>query len=413
MPRTRSSTNCSKLSCSKRPVASVGDSMGEGYGPRLGQTVPMRIVLVVPGGVDPPGSERVIPFIHGLVADLSSRHDVLVIAVGHDPEPATWPLFDGTVVNVPVGQHSKADVARVVRSVSRIAGQDGRPDVVHGLWANLPGLAASMAAHRHRRPSVVSVCGGEFASLADIGYGGGLSRGTLLMARMSTRTASAVTVATTWMRQHVTEHGGRVDEIIPLGADTSIFEASVVPTTAGRLVHVGNLNRVKDQEMLLHAFRLVLDTRPAVTLDIAGLDTLDGRLQTLATDLGLDDSVRFHGYLSPHDLASMLDDATLHVLSSRHDAGPVAVLEAAACGVPTVGTPVGHVADFAAMADPAAMAVDGHQPDSMAQGILALLSDEPRRLALARRAQEWAATHDSSHTANSFEALYRRLTASR
>ena len=54
--------------------------MGEGYGPRLGQTVPMRIVLVVPGGVDPPGSERVIPFIHGLVADLSSTHDVLVIA---------------------------------------------------------------------------------------------------------------------------------------------------------------------------------------------------------------------------------------------------------------------------------------------------------------------------------------------
>jgi glycosyltransferase involved in cell wall biosynthesis len=387
--------------------------MGEGYGPRLGQTVPMRIVLVVPGGVDPWGSDRVIPFIHGLVGDLSSRHDVLVIAVGHDPQPGTWPLFDATVVNVPVGRHSKADVARVVRSVSRIAAQGGRPDVVHGLWANLPGLAASIAAHRHRRPSVVSVCGGEFAALADIQYGGGLRRGALLMARASTRSASAVTVATRWMKQHVTEHGGRVDEVIPLGADTSIFRASDTRSTAHRLVHVGNINRVKDQAMLLHAFRLVLVSNPEATLDIAGLDTLDGQMQTLATTLGIDQHIRFHGYLRPQQLASMLGDASVHVLSSRHDAGPVAVLEAAACGVPTVGTSVGHVADFSVLTHPAAVAVGGHRPEPLAEAVISLLSDESRRREVARTAQDWALAHDSVHTSNSFDALYRRLVASR
>ena len=392
---------------------SVVESMGEGYGPRLGQTVPMRIVLVVPGGVDPPGSDHVIPFIHGLVSDLSSRHDVLVIAVGHGPEPGTWPLFGATVVNVPVGNHSKADVARVVRTVNRVSAQGGRPDVVHGLWANLPGLAASIAAHRHRRPSVVSVCGGEFAALADIAYGGGLSRGTLLMARASTRSASAVTVATTWMKNHVKDRGGRVDEVIPLGADTSIFEGSDTPSVPDRLVHVGNINRVKDQATLLHAFQLVLHSCSQATLDIAGLDTLDGQMQALAVRLGIDQNVRLRGYLQPHQLASMLSDASLHVITSRHDAGPVAVLEAAACGIPTVGTSVGHVADFAQMAHPAAVAVTGHQPQPLADGIVSLLSDEPRRRALARRAQEWAVAHDSVHTSNSFEALYRRLIASR
>ncbi len=385
--------------------------MGEGYGPRLGQTVPMRIVLVVPGGVDPPGSARVIPFIHGLVADLSSRHDILVIAVGHDPQPGTWPLFGATVVNVPVGRHSKADIARVVHSVNRIAVQDGRPDIVHGLWANLPGFAASVAAHRHRRPSVVTVCGGEFASLSDIGYGGGLGRGTLLMARTSTRSASAVTVATGWMRDHVRDSGGRVDEIIPLGADTSTFEMSDAPTITNRLVHVGNINRVKDQRMLLHAFRLILESVPDTTLDIAGLDTLDGEMQALAVSLAVDQHVRFRGYLQPDQLAAMLRDAAVHVLTSRHDAGPVAVLEAAACGVPTVGTNVGHVADFAALTPPAAVAVAGHGPEQIAQATIDLLSDQPRRRALAQRAHEWAMSHDSVHTSNSFEALYRRLVA--
>jgi glycosyltransferase involved in cell wall biosynthesis len=387
--------------------------MGEGYGPRLGQTVPMRIVLVVPGGVDPPGSERVIPFIHRLVADLSSRHDVLVIAVGHDTVPGSWPLFDATVVNVPVGRHSKADVARVVRAVSRISGDDGRPDVVHGLWANLPGLAATLAARRHRRPSVVSVGGGELASLADIGYGGGSRRGTRLMARTAIRSATAVTAATTWMTHHVADVGGCVDEIIPLGADVSIFHANGDSSTPDRLVHVANINRVKDQAMLLRAFRMVLDARANAQLDIAGLDTLDGETQDLAVKLGIADHVRFLGYLQPPQLASLIRGAALHVLSSRHDAGPVAVLEAGACGVPTVGTPVGHVADLAAMGEPAGVAVGGHQPEHLAAGIIDLLSDEARRNSLAQRAREWSTAHDSLHTSRSFEALYRRLIANR
>ena len=387
--------------------------MGEGYGPRLGQTVPMRIVLVVPGGVDPPGSPRVIPFIHGLVADLSARHEVLVIAVGHDTEAGTWPLFGAEVVNVPVGQHSKADIARVVRTVSRVAATGGRPDVIHGLWANLPGFAASMAARLHRRPCVVSVCGGEFAALPDIGYGGGLRRGSLLMSQATTRSATAVTVATSWMQAHVTASGGRVDEIIPLGADTATFARPATPPILHRLAHVGNLNRVKDQALLLQTFRLVVDSLPDASLDIAGHDTLAGEMQRLASSLGLQQEVRFHGYLAASDLAAMLGEATLHVLTSRHDAGPVAVLEAAACGLPTVGTTVGHVADFAAMPHPAAVAIADRRPKDLAFGIEALLADEGRRHQLATSAHEWAAAHDSGHTSRSFESLYRRVIANR
>jgi glycosyltransferase involved in cell wall biosynthesis len=373
----------------------------------------MRIVLVVPGGVDPPGSPRVIPFIHGLVADLSSRHDVLVIAVGHDVAEGTWPLFGAKVINVPVGRHSKADIARVVRSVSGLAGAGGRPDVVHGLWANLPGFAASIAARRHRRPGVVSVCGGEFAALADIGYGGGLRRGSLVMAQASTRTATAVTVATSWMHAHVTAAGGRVDEIIPLGADTTIFSPPTSPPASYRIAHVGNLNRVKDQASLLQAFRTVVDACPEAMLDIAGLDTLDGQMQRLAATLGLDQHVRFHGYLAAPELATMLGTATLHVLSSRHDAGPVAVLEAAACGVATIGTTVGHVADLATMPRPGAFVVSGHRPEVLADGILAVLADDPGRRLVADAAHEWAVAHDAAHTARAFESLYRRVTASR
>jgi glycosyltransferase involved in cell wall biosynthesis len=372
----------------------------------------MRIALVVPGGVDPPGGERVIPFVHHLVAALMEHHEVTIVATGHDSEPGEWTMFGAPVVNVPVGNHGKRDIARVLYDVPRAIGRHGRPQVVHGLWANLPGLAAVVAARRFRVPSVVSVCGGELAAVPAIGYGGGLRDGTRRLALLALRGATSTTVATEWMRQHVQSAGGRVDEVIPLGAD--LRHCTVDPTTPPRpqhLVHLAGRNLVKDQDLLLRAFALALHDEPRLTLAIAGGDTLDGHHERLAAELGVAHRVEFLGHV-PHDrLSPLMNGAALHVLTSWHDAGPLAVLEAAACGVPTVGTSVGHVADFAAMRPPASVAVNDRRPVMLATAITRLLADRPRRDAIARAAQSWSEQHDAAFTAAAFDQLYRRLAA--
>jgi len=373
----------------------------------------MRIVYVVPGGVDPPDrpQPRVIPFVHHLVRSMAERHDVAVVAVGHDPEPGEWTLFGTPVVNVPVGAHSKADIARVLAEVPKVVRRFGKPDVVHGLWANLLGLAAVTAAGTTRAASVVSVCGGELAAVPSIGYGGGLQRGTRQLATASLRMADEVTVATEWMQSHVAAAGGRTGEVVPLGADLRHCSPDDAPLRPYHLVHVAGLNRVKDQDLLLHAVALASIDEPRITLDIAGGDTLHAHHARLAAELGSADRVTFHGHV-PHDqLAGVVRGAALHVLTSHHDAGPVAVLEAAACGVPTVGTSVGHVADLAAMPQPGAATIDGRDPRTLADAILALLRDPARRDALAAVAQHWAVQHDAHFTAAAFEVLYRRLCA--
>ena len=55
----------------------------------------------------------------------------------------------------------------------------------------------------------------------------------------------------------------------------------------------------------------------------------------------------FHGFQPTDALASFYARAHLHVVSSRHEAAGIVVLEAAASGVPTVGTRVGFLADWA------------------------------------------------------------------
>lgn len=365
--------------------------------------------MVVPGGVDPPDGERVIPFVHHLVEHVSRRHDLTVIAVGHDAQPGEWQLFDARVVNIPIGRHSKADIARVLATATRCV---TRPDVVHGLWANLPGLTAVAVAARHRAPSLVSVCGGELAAVPSIGYGGGLTTGTRRLALTALRRATATTVATDWMHEHVRAAGAPTPEVVPLGADLRMFPADEpARRRPHHLVHVAGLNRVKDQDLLLRAVAVAARSVPDLTLSVAGGDTLDGHHARLATELGLADRVEWLGHVPHRRLAEVVRGAALHVITSHHDAGPLAVLEAAASGVPTVGTDVGHVADFHRLAHPAALAVEGRDPTNLAEAIVGLLTDRHRRDVMATAAMRWATVNDADRTAATFDLLYRRLTA--
>jgi len=99
-------------------------------------------------------------------------------------------------------------------------------------------------------------------------------------------------------------------------------------------------------------------------------------------------------------------DADILWLSSRHEAGPLVTLEAAVAGVPTVGTAVGYVADWAPTA---AVAVPVGDADALADATHHLLADDERRVALASEAQRRALAHDADWTARRFEALYDDL----
>jgi glycosyltransferase involved in cell wall biosynthesis len=370
----------------------------------------VRVVLVVPGGVDPPGSDRVIPFIHDLVKRLGSDHHVDIIAIGHEPEPREWRLFDSRVENVPIGRHSKADVARAIHRSSRVVSSGPRPDVIHGLWAGVTGLAAATIGRRYSIPSVVSMCGGELAAHPQISYGGGLTRGGRVLARTALALPTLTTAATEWMVAHAAEAGAHIDELVPLGADRSRFCPPATDVDGAHIVQVASLNCVKDQTLALRAFALVREARPDATFTLAGVDTMNGAHIALAEQLGIRDAVRFAGFVQPDALADLYRSATIHLNTSWHDAGPLAVLEAALCGLATVGTRVGHVADFAALPEPAAVAV-GHDVRDVATGIERLLDDPSLRRSIAQRANAWATAHDADHTAAAFSAIYRRLTA--
>jgi glycosyltransferase involved in cell wall biosynthesis len=173
-----------------------------------------------------------------------------------------------------------------------------------------------------------------------------------------------------------------------------------------RLVHVASLNPVKDQRTLLQALTMLATTGVPFTLDIVGEDTLGGQLQTLAGILGIAPRVAFHGFLSQQKLRAVVENADLLVMASRHEAGPLALLEAAVVGVPAVGTAVGH---FAEWAPHAAVAVPVGDAAALAAAINRVLGDEALRMRLASAAQALALRSDANYTAAKFQAIHERL----
>ena len=68
--------------------------------------------------------------------------------------------------------------------------------------------------------------------------------------------------------------------------------------------------------------------------------------EALTRTLQVEERVTFHGVQPTDRVAQLYARAHVHLVTSRHEAAPIVVLEAAAAGVPTVGTRVGYVADW-------------------------------------------------------------------
>ncbi|MEO7908824.1 MAG: glycosyltransferase family 4 protein [Roseiflexaceae bacterium] len=365
----------------------------------------MKIVLIVPGGFDPSGSQRVIPALLWLTERLARRNEVHVCVLAGVGEPTSYRLA-GAQVHVlgrMAGDLPGTRALRQWRPLLRTLASIGRPNVIHGFWAGSSGLLAGLAGRKLGVPAVLSIGGGELAWLPEIGYGGRASWRGRAQAGLALRLARAVTAGSRYAAQPLRQRYNV--EIVPLGVDVPSFAASV-ERTAGppwRLLHVASINRVKDQAMLLQALRLIVDQEPGVQIDWVGEDTLGGAMQRLCLDLGLEHHVTFHGFLPSQAVAPLFRAAHLHLLTSRHESQAVVVGEAAAAGLPTVGTAVGVLAE---LAPSAAWAVPVGDAVALAAGVLALLRDPASRKQLGRAAQAWARAHDADWTAARFEVIY-------
>ena len=207
----------------------------------------------------------------------------------------------------------------------------------------------------------------------------------------------------------------RVKTVSP-GVDLSVFRPGPaaararlgLPTDAIVLVFAGRIQPLKGPDVVLRAAASLLRSSPGladklVVVFVGGPSGSEvgapGRLDGLASDLGLAGSVRFEPPCPQHELADWYRAATAVLVPSHSESFGLVALEAQACGTPVVAAAVGGLRT--AVRDGfSGVLVGGHDPVVWAQ-VLSGLLDSPGRLAELSRgalahasAFGWPATAD-------------------
>ncbi len=179
------------------------------------------------------------------------------------------------------------------------------------------------------------------------------------------------------------------------------YDARLVPgpkTPEPSMVYVGRLKKYKRIDVVLRAFASVRERVPSATLTIAGSGDQEHELRILAETLGIARAVRFEGFVDEARKRDLLAGSWIFVMASEMEGWGLTIVEAAACGTPTVAVSVPGVRE-AVVHGRSGILVD--DCSHLAPALAELLVDPERRERLGRGALERAESFSWDRTADS------------
>jgi glycosyltransferase involved in cell wall biosynthesis len=332
------------------------------------------------------GAEQFLAYLLGA---LSPTIDATVIGAS----PTVVAMVAGPRVTAVVSPMSVLTVRKLLRSRS--------PDLLH----------ANLSAFTSCRPAVLAALTLRLpVVLVDHLPAPGLSWRGRLLQRLMTRACSA-RVAVGEQSSRLVEHYGG------LSPGTVLSIPNGVPGPATAIVHptrdrpvLGTLCRLEQQkavDVLLQA----LAGLPDVQLYVAGDGSQRAHLEALASQLQLNERVRFLGWVT--NAYKFFQDIDVLVVPSRNEAMPLAVLEAMHASLPVIASRVGSL-DEVVVDGGTGLLVEADDVAGLSSACRTLIEDPElrQRLGEAARARAVERFSDTAMAA-SYDALYRRVLGGR
>jgi glycosyltransferase involved in cell wall biosynthesis len=202
--------------------------------------------------------------------------------------------------------------------------------------------------------------------------------------------------------------GARVYALFP-GVDRSFpFADGPLTPRAGdqtTLVSVARLSGEKGVDDLIRAVGVLRRRGISARAIIAGSGPEQATLESLVTELGVEDLVQLRGFV-PHGprLIDVLDEGDVFVLPSHSEGQPHALLEAMSRALPAIGSRVGGIP--ALLGDGAGILVEARHPEQIADAVEQLRDNPAEAERMSARALEIARAHAPEAV---LEAIWKHL----
>lgn len=173
-------------------------------------------------------------------------------------------------------------------------------------------------------------------------------------------------------------------------------------TSVPTFVYVGRLKRYKGIDTLLRALAITRRGEPNVRLEIAGGGDDRSRLERITATLGLDDAVRFRGYVDEREKRRLFQTAWAHVFPSPKEGWGLSNVEAAACGTPGIASDSPGLRESVRHGQTGWLVPHG-DPEALASALLRFAREPELVATLGRGARAFAETLSWDRTADQTE----------
>lgn len=174
-----------------------------------------------------------------------------------------------------------------------------------------------------------------------------------------------------------------------------------------KVISVGTMSHVKGFDLLLKAWRTVIDKHPDWELEIYGKPLLRNELVQLSQELGIENNVEFNDPVV--DIEAKYRQASIYVLSSRFEGFGMVLIEAMACGLPCVS--------FNCPSGPADIITDNEDGylvtandiNLLSEKIISLIENETTRQLMGTIARENVKRYMPEQIVGKWDTLFKEL----
>lgn len=258
-------------------------------------------------------------------------------------------------------------------------------DLIHSQLVFSAGQAGTIVKKMRAKPCLLTTQGGD---LIDYSSEDIMRFSSILkpMVRWSLKNADITHAVSKYCKDMAEEMGAKRTVLIPNGVDVSRFKPREDEKESLRekygfssdekiIISTSRLTPKNGMHILIKAVSKLKNIDGGkLKLLIVGEGSQKDELIKLTSDLGLNDVVQFLGYVTHDQIPEYLSLSDIFCRPSLDEGFGISFIEAMACKVPVIGTPVGGIVDIIEDGQNG-LFVEPDNPDDLADKLNVLLSD--------------------------------------